>query len=256
MSTQKWSKLNQLQRLMPHKGLITSRHLKEHGISSELIQKYVKSHWLERVGAGVFKSPNEKVTWEGALSAIQKQLHIPIHVGAKTSLELKGQAHYVRLGKGGTLFLFGFRGEKKLPKWFIDNHWGYSFHITYNNLFFKDPGQSLSQIKIDSGNLIVSSPERAALEMLYLVPSKQTWGEVDLIFEHLVTLRKDHVQSLLENCNSIKVKRLFLYFSEKYNLPYFKKLNLSKINLGHGKREIIKNGRLDQKYLITVGEAS
>jgi tRNA-binding EMAP/Myf-like protein len=57
---------------------------------------------------------------------------------------------------------------------------------------------------------------------------------------------------LLENCNSIKVKRLFLFLAESYQHPWLKKINRAKIDLGQGKRVIVKGGKLDSKYQITV----
>jgi len=65
-------------------------------------------------------------------------------------------------------------------------------------------------------------------------------------------LRADVVQSLLEQCASVKVKRLFLHLAEKHNHAWFKSLDLAKVSLGSGKRMLVPGGRLDPKYLITV----
>ena len=50
----------------------------------------------------------------------------------------------------------------------------------------------------------------------------------------------------------MKVKRIFLYISEKLNLLFVDKLNLKNIDLGSGKRVVVKGGALDKKYNITV----
>jgi hypothetical protein len=60
------------------------------------------------------------------------------------------------------------------------------------------------------------------------------------------------VQSLLEKCTSVKVKRLFLYLAEKAGHEWFNKLDLNKIDVGSGKRSIVKEGVYIKKYLITV----
>jgi len=99
---------------------------------------------------------------------------------------------------------------------------------------------------------MISSPELAAMEMLYLIPNEQSFDEALKITEGLTTLRPQLVQSLLEECNSVKVKRLFLFMAEKSQHTWFKELNLTKLNLGSGKRMIIQNGVLDKKYHITV----
>ena len=71
-----------------------------------------------------------------------------------------------------------------------------------------------------------------------------------------MSLRPRMVQSLLENCNQIKVKRLFLYLIEKLGLPWSENLDLDRIDIGKGKRVITLNGVLDKKYLITVPKES
>ncbi len=90
------------------------------------------------------------------------------------------------------------------------------------------------------------------MEMLHLTPKEVGFDEAQLIMENLVTLRPDVVQRLLTACRSVKVKRLFLYMAERQEHPWLSKLDLSKINLGKGKRMIIPNGRFDTKYQITV----
>ena len=71
---------------------------------------------------------------------------------------------------------------------------------------------------------MISSPELAAMEMLYLIPNEQSFDEALKITEGLTTLRPQLVQSLLEECNSVKVKRLFLFMSEKCQHQWFKNL--------------------------------
>jgi hypothetical protein len=70
--------------------------------------------------------------------------------------------------------------------------------------------------------------------------------------ENLVTLRPDIVQWLLTACRSVKVKRLFLYMAERHEHTWLSKLDISKVDLGKGKRMIVPNGRFNAKYQITV----
>lgn len=120
------------------------------------------------------------------------------------------------------------------------------------NLF--PPGYSDGLTEFQSGGfaITVSSPERAAMEMLHLVPGDVGFDEAQLIMENLLTLRPDVVQGLLMACRSVKVKRLFLYMAERHEQAWLSKLDLSKFDLGKGKRMIIPNGRFDAKYQITV----
>ena len=74
--------------------------------------------------------------------------------------------------------------------------------------------------------------------------------------ESLTSLRPHIVQSLLEYCNSVKVKRLFMYMSDQHNHPWLDNVNISRIDLGRGKRLIVSNGMVDKKYNITVPRTS
>ena len=89
------------------------------------------------------------------------------------------------------------------------------------------------------------------MEMLSLVPKGQSFDEAAKIMEGLTTLRPQLVQNLLEECNSVKVKRLFLFISEKNEHSWLNELNIGKVNLGSGKRVIVEDGILDTKYKIT-----
>ena len=251
MSSGNRSKLNLLRKLLPSGGVITVHWLESNGFSQQLSHRYLKNGWLERIGPGVFKWPDDEIDWPAALNAVQKQLMIPLHVGAKSALEVKGLTQYLRLSPRGTIFLFGNRGGKKLPKWFKDQDWEYTFQVTKNNLFPAE-FQKFTDVNSAPINITISCPERAAFEMLYLIPEKQSWEEADLIFENLRNLRSKYVQEHLEKCRSIKVKRLFLFFANKHNHSWFKKLKLTNVKLGSGKRRIAKKGRLDKRYKITV----
>jgi hypothetical protein len=70
--------------------------------------------------------------------------------------------------------------------------------------------------------------------------------------EMLNGLRPNLLQQLLEENNSVKVKRLFLYMAEKAGHSWFNDLNLERIDLGKGKRSNVKDGVYDPKYQITI----
>jgi hypothetical protein len=70
--------------------------------------------------------------------------------------------------------------------------------------------------------------------------------------EGLTTLRSRLVQSLLERCVSVKVKRLFMLLAENSKHAWVQKVDLSKVDFGKGKRTLAKGGRFDSKYNITV----
>ncbi len=62
------------------------------------------------------------------------------------------------------------------------------------------------------------------------------------------------MQNLLENCKSIKSKRLLLCFAGLCEHQCFSRLNTQKIDLGSGIREITKGGKLNSKYNLVLPE--
>jgi hypothetical protein len=111
-------------------------------------------------------------------------------------------------------------------------------------------------VDYDSGGFTVqiSSLERAMLEMLYLSPERHTLRETYQIMELLTSVKPSLMQSLLEQCSSVKVKRLFLYMSDRAGHAWINRLDLSRIALGSGVREIEKGGKVDKKYNIVIND--
>jgi len=72
------------------------------------------------------------------------------------------------------------------------------------------------------------------------------------MFEGAGGLRPKLIQTLLEECTQIKAKRLFLWLAKRQNHQWYHHIDISQINLGSGKRQIIKNGFLDKDFMISV----
>jgi hypothetical protein len=43
-----------------------------------------------------------------------------------------------------------------------------------------------------------------------------------------------------------------MYMADRHNHPWLSRINKSGLYLGKGKRLIVKNGKLDKNYMITV----
>jgi len=248
MGTQNNKNINLLLSNWPDGIIYTQRHLSKLGYYHDLIRRYKKSKWIKPIGTGVYKKYGDTVDWQAGVSAIQNQLNLTIHPGGRTALELLGYAYYLRYKE--RIFLFGKTGEV-LPKWFRDVDWQMTLEYHQTNLF-GDSQSGLLYYDHHGISLKVSAPERASIEMLYLVPKTQGFDEADKIMNGLLSLRPNVVQSLLEACRSIKTKRLFLYLAERNGLPWFSDLNLSNVDLGSGKRVIVKNGKYNAKYRISI----
>ena len=228
----------------------TSEYLNNRGFQKDLLKKYAKSDWLESLGYGAYKLSGDEINWYGAVYALQQQKKSRVHPAAKTALALKGYAHY--LPQAAQLVDLFANPSDHLPKWFKDQPWMKNIRYVSTGIIDYKSVNAFTNVKIDNIPLKVSAPELAIMEMLYLVPDHYTFDEASLIMESLTTLRSNMVQELLDNCRSVKVKRLFLYLAEKHRHSWFNDLNLNNINLGSGKRVIVKNGKLNKKYNITV----
>jgi hypothetical protein len=244
--------LNSILHKLHSNTLITSEWFEKMGVSRQLASNYVKSGWFEKVDTGLFKRPKDEITWSGALYTLQVMNELPLHIGGKTALELHGFGHYIRINDNQKIVLWK-EPETWLPKWFKKYDWDVTFEVRSAKLF-QNSNEGLSE-KTENGLLLkLSSPERALIEYLYDIPKNESFDEAHYIMEGLTSLRPALIQSLLENCRSVKVKRLLLYMAKTHKHAWYKHLNENNIDLGSGKREIIKGGRLDKKYQIVVPE--
>ena len=248
MTTHKETYLTKLLNSTKPGTVVLASLLNEIGISRNLQKHYRNSVWLEPIGRGAFKRPGDKIEWQGALYAMQYQSKLNVHAGAITALSLQGFSHYFR-NSDEKIFLFAPR-KTKLPKWFTDYSWNNPIHFKQTD--FLPSRDGIIEHEEKNFPIRISSPERAILECLYLTPTDFDLTECFHIMESLVNLRPKLVQVLLQNCNSIKVKRLFLYLSEKANHDWVKFLDPSIIDVGKGNRSIAGGGVYIPKYQITI----
>jgi len=277
MSEESHGKLNQLLRDLPEGLVVDAAWLTRRGYSAQLTHKYVANGWLERLTHGVYRKPGGKLLWQHVIISLQILLDRPLIVGGQTALSLHGFAHYLER-EDRNVHLYGRRPS---PAWLDKLGLPVKFH--YHNseaLFRNEPvhfGLTGHAWNIRNGGapeieqqhrhslntmswgpwdwpLTLSTPERAAFEMLDELPGDGTFEQADKFFESLTTLRPRLLQKLLADCKSIKVKRLFFFFADRHQHPWRKYLDREAVDLGHGKRSLVPGGRLDPTYLITVPE--
>jgi len=269
MTVQKYNKLNQLQRILPEGLLVEAQWLEQVGYSRSLRSQYVTSGWLVQPARGVFQRPAGAINWQQVVISLSL-MGYPLSIGGLSALELQGYAHYMPLGQSD-IHLYS---EKKLPAWVDKLPISASF-IQHNRSRFlpqvqmpartgslTDPllegvGFKEAALRINPWGqwnwpLVLSTPERAYLELLDELPARQTFHMADVIMESLSNLSPRRLQTLLEQASSIKVKRLFFFFAERHGHQWFSHIIQDKVELGKGKRVLVKGGKLDTKYQITV----
>jgi len=244
-------KLNDLLAIWPKGVVAVTPWLRKRGVSRYLANAYHRSGWVRRIGRGAYARLDDKVAWTGGLHAVQYQLDMPVHLGGKRALERQGYGHFVRFNEGGFARLFGTPGTR-LPAWFKRYDWGVKIEYTMVELFRGKMQSGLTEREVGDFQIRLSAPERAMLELLYDVPDRQSFEEARLLMQGLTTLRPELVRELLEACRSVKAKRLFLFLAEEQGHAWMKDLDVSKVDLGSGKLSVVKGGRLDSKYQMTV----
>ncbi len=248
MSTQKESKLKKMLTLHKPQTVVLPKWLEGLGISRELLKSYRKNGWLEAIGSGAFKRSGEEVNWQGGLYSLQQHAKLPIHVGALTALSLQGLAHYFRITEE-TIFLFS-PPQTRLPRWYKDHSWGHQVQHIKTGLLPQELG--LTQHEGKNFSITISSPERAILECLFLAPTKLDLVECYHVMEGLSNLRPKLVQELLEQCTSVKTKRLFLYMAKKAQHQWLTFIDITKIEIGKGDRSIVKGGLYNSEFQISI----
>lgn len=269
MTVQKYNKLNQLQRILPEGLLVEAQWLEHAGYSRSLRSQYVSSGWLVQPARGVFQRPAGAISWQQVVISLSL-MGYPLSIGGLSALELQGYAHYMPLGQSD-IHLYS---EKKLPAWVDKLPISASF-IQHNRSRFLPPVQVAARtgsltdpllegvgfkeaaLRINPWGqwnwpLVLSTPERAYLELLDELPARQTFHMADVIMESLSNLSPRRLQTLLEQASSIKVKRLFFFFAERHGHQWLSHVIQDKVELGKGKRVLVKGGKLDAKYQITV----
>lgn len=280
MGIQNKGKLNSLQRSLPEGLIVDAAWLERHGYSRALRKKYVARGWLDQVARGVYRRPaptlkedagQESLRWQAVVISLQTLLGRPYTVGGRTALELQGFAHYLS-GRHREIHLYG---TGKPPGWLSKLHLEDQFVLHNADRLFESNSRRPRRSKspTSTGNdflqssyirqtwgqwewpLTLSSPERAIFELLDEVPQRETFHQADTLMEGLRNLSPGRLHTLLIACRSVKVKRLFLWFAERHQHAWLKKVDRKDVDLGHGKRMLVRGGKLDPKFNITVPES-
>lgn len=278
MPKQTSGKLNWLEKNLPEGLLVDAAWLSKHDFSTALRRQYVTSGWLEQPARSVYKRPRGKLSWQQAVISLQTiLLGDPFIVGGRTALELHGFGHYATQ-KRQVVHLYG---PAKPPSWLkkLRLKVRFAYHNSHK-LFVNDPmtfgitsmawnTRKTSGVSHDpllqgltfqpwgqwDWPLTLSTPERAILESLDELPNHESFHQIDMIMEGLSNLSPRRLKKLLHDCRSVKVKRLFFLFADRHKHAWLKQLNKSEFDLGSGNRMLVKGGRLDPTYKITVPES-
>jgi hypothetical protein len=263
-----------IEQLVPDGLLISRKWLIGQGFPETRIDHIVRSGKLSVVAKGVYRKPGQSLKWQAVVVSLQSRNmgSLDLTVGGLTALEMQGLGHYLKLSSERVVDLYG---RSILPKWVDTISPESQFRHFRKNLFSREKLLPIVEITatktsvVESNNplakawrsvnwgswdwpLTFSTPELAILEVLAGVPGDMSFEDCDLLFEGLANLSPRRLTMLLMLCKSVKVKRLFFWFAERHQHSWLNSLDQQEFDLGSGKRVLVANGKLDNKYLITV----
>lgn len=264
MAEQPYGKLNRLVRILPEGLLVDAAWLSTQGYSTSLRTQYVGAGWLLQPSRRVFRRGRGDLSWQQAVISLQTLLGHRIVVGGRTALEVQGYGHFLAHGNPEILLY----GPNRPPAWLQQLPLSETFCYRNSEPLLPlsdfphelEPGTAesypddLTTLRYGQWNwpLTVSCPERALLELLDELPTRESFTQVDALVEGLGNLKPKLLAALLARCQSVKVKRLFFFFADRHRHGWLAHIDRNGVDLGKGKRSLVRGGVLDRTYQITV----
>ena len=204
-----------------------------------------------------YKKAGEDIDWSGAVYALQKLMNLDVHVEGYTALDLVGIRHNVTVSRP-VVYLLATYGTK-LPRWFLRTDWqaDIQFRTMMKNHFSQEESFLHHEFRGGNYKIKISSPERAILEVIDGINDTSSFEDAANTLDGMLNLRGDMVLALLKNCQSLKVKRVFMFLVRHYSLPVADYLERKQehIDLGKGILQLVKKGKYIREFNITVPES-
>jgi hypothetical protein len=269
MVTQRKEKLNWLSQHLPEGLPVDAAWLRAQDYTANLLRKYVASGWLEQPVHRVYVRPRGPLVWQQIAVSLQTLLRRNLVVGGRTALDLHGYVHYLKSAPTEVYL----HGPESPPTWLDHLDAGVRFIYRNDRKLFSKLRASTAPHRLDrqpsqdkaehaglvampwgpwSWPLVVSSPERAVLEFMNELPDHESFHNADMVMQGLATLSPARLQRLMIDCRRVKAKRLLFFFAERHQHAWLRRIDRDAIDLGKGKRMLVKGGRLDPRHLITV----
>lgn len=243
--------------LFPPGAAASRKWLLEQGVQGYTIDNYLRSGKLELLQKGIYCWKGFDLKWQALVASLPRVESDDLHIGGVTALNMQGAGHYLQMSSDISLSLYSHQTvSKRIEKLFstsVDvtplfftsgSIWNKNTSFNFGLIEWKDPAWDEA--------FYLSTIERAILEVLHITPKYFSFNQADELFQGLTTLSPRRLKTLLTSCKSIKVKRLFFWFADRYKYSWLKHLNTEDYDLGSGKRSLVEGGVLDKKYLITL----
>lgn len=235
---------------LPEGQLVDRAWLLARGFRRPRVDYALRAGKLEAVARGVYRRPGPPLKWEHVVYSLN-EMGCKVHVGGRSALELQGMGHFLPVEGFRRIDLYG---SPRVPAWVADFPASYRFEILKRRLFKTLPAAAIRTQPFGAWDWPIpfSAAELALIEMMAHVQDAADFSMADKIFEAAVNLRPDLLHALLAACTQVKAKRLFLWFSDRHGHDWRQVLSRDGVDLGRGKRMLVKGGAYDSAYQITV----
>lgn len=217
--------------VLPRGSPLGTAWLLDHGLTAKQAARLADDGWLNRLSRGVYLLPGDTLDRDACIAWLSAA--VPgCHVAGKTALAWRGVRHNIPSREPLTLW-----GDRPcaLPAWFTSE-----FDARYQaiHLFDNDmpPELGLAPLPAGRSDVMVSTPERAVLELLSDVGKRQSMEEAGHLIESFRSPRLQVFEALLSHLTRIKVVRLAYQFADEFDLPWKALARHHSERLGGGKR--------------------
>lgn len=242
--------------VLPLEQVATRTWLEANGLGRHSLDNALKSGQLVALTAGVYARPELPVNWQGVVASLPRLESQPILIGGLSALRLQGFAQYLNLGASESVVL---TSNGACPAWLERCFAALQTRLVWQSgrRLWKHGWPSMPAVRKvpwqDRGMVLpTSAPEQAFLELLGSAPDGVSLEHAEELLQGLTQLSPNLLDALLRECRSIKVKRLFFWLADRQNHTWRQRLDSKSYDLGSGNRVLVKGGRLDQVYHITV----
>ena len=237
--------------------LVDRKWLKLKGFYRPDVDYYLRSGGLEAVTRGVYRRPGKPLKWEAVLYSLQ-ELGFEPHVGGLFALKEQGYAHFMEMRNQSVVELYAARA---LPKWLESWHNKqpqpenqFKFRLHRQAWLEHLPKGLIEQRYFGTWDwpLNYATAELAVVESLVNLNTVTDFLAMDRLFESMASLSPGKLQKTLQACGSVKANRLSGWFADRHNHAWSKKMVWNHLDMGSGKRSIVKGGCFDKKWQITI----
>ena len=201
--------------VLPRNEPLSTRYLVDCGLSESRVSYLSRHGWLTKLGRGVYMLPGDTLGRDGCLAFLAARI-AGFHVGGKTALAWHGVRQNLMIKE--RLSLWG-NVSVRLPMWFAER---FDSDYQTTRLFDQDvpPLLGLAALPTGRSDLMVSSPERAILELLSDAGKFLTLEETRNLVESARNFRMSLFADLLGHVTRVKVVRLASALANEYGLPW------------------------------------